>query len=112
MRRIPLEQATPGMVLAEDIRLADGNLLLPKATVLTEGHLANLQQRNAGEIAIEPSAQEPDSAQDDARPKVEREALRETARSEVATLFRRAATDPINQALRQAVLEYRLEKIG
>ncbi len=108
MHLIPLEQATQGMVLAEDLCLADGNLLLPKATVLTETHLANLRQRNVSEIVIEPTRPQQPSAQNEA----EREVACETARSEVATLFRNATADPVNLALRQAVLEYRLEKIG
>ena len=103
-RVIPLDQAMPGMVLADAIREADGNVLLHAGASLGEAQLAGLLRRGIRGIAVVVSpAAEPGNApatpQDDA------------VRAQVRRLFRKSETDATTHALFKAVLEYRLERI-
>ena len=106
IRVIPIEQAVPGMMLAEDLRQNANGILLPRALILTEKHLASLRQRGVREIGI--------IATDDSPPQhstAETQALREAAQLKVQRLFRHAGSDKTMQALYRTVLEYRREKI-
>ncbi len=107
-RTIPLEQATPGMILAEAVRYHGGNTLLPRATILNENHLASLRQRGIKEISIiSQHAGEESSVIDSAT----RLAMQEIIKHQVQHLFRRSGTDAATQALLRTVLEYRRGKI-
>jgi len=107
LRTIPIEQATPGMVLAEDLRHNADNLLLPRTLILSEKHLDSLRRRGVREINIiaADTSAAPCSA-------AELQAMREAVQLQVQRQFRHASQDPTTQALYRTVLEYRLEKIG
>jgi len=118
---IPLDQAMPDMVLAEEVRTSGGSVLLPRATRLTEEHLARLRQREVREIRIvtevttlTASTTTAAAAAANTAPAsaTDQQALREATQLQVQRLFRRAGTDPTMQALCRTVLEYRLEQVG
>jgi hypothetical protein len=98
---IPLEQTLPGMVLGEEV-MSGSNMLLPFGTVINTVHIDSLRRCGVSEIVVlvpsELSAAEINE---------QREVLRER----VECLFRRAGSNATMQALRRAVLEYRLEKL-
>lgn len=57
MSSIPIAQARPGMVLAQDVRTGSGNVLLKQGVVLEEGHIRILLARKITDITVEePSA--------------------------------------------------------
>jgi len=106
IRTIPIEQATPGMVLAEDLRQNADNILLPRALILSEKHLTSLRRRGVKEISV--IAADTTALYSPA----ELQAMREATKLQVQRQFRHARQDPTTQALYRTVLEYRLEKIG
>jgi len=101
IRRFPLDQAQPGMVLAADV-MSGGNVLLPLGTVLSAAQLAGLAKREVGEIVVLAPVE---------RSAAEIEALRVAQERRVQRLFRRAGSDATMQALLRAVQAYRLEGI-
>lgn len=91
---IDLDQAEPGMILAEDVK--DGrNVLLPKGSVLSAGQLASLKRRGVTQIEVECPAQPPSEAEIEA------------ARQRLNHLFRRVGDDDLSRALQGAILEFR-----
>lgn len=104
---IPLDQALPGMVLAEEVRQKSGGILLPRSITLSENHIASLRHRDIQEITIEMEEQQTTEA---LSPEKKR-ALQKAIRTEVQHMFRRSEMDATMQALLRAVTEYRLEKI-
>lgn len=106
-RTLPLDQAKPGMVLAEAVCQKDGGILLPCAVELGESHLASLLKRGIKEITIIAQQTEEDSATTLAN----REAMQEAARLQVQHLFRKSEMNATTEALMRTVLEFRLELI-
>jgi hypothetical protein len=98
---IPLDEALPGMVLAENVVLTGEQILLPKTTTLSAAHIARLQQCHVQKISIVSPA--------DCTTTTCKETA-EDIRREVHAMFRRSGEDPVNLALCKTVLEYRLEK--
>ncbi|RFC34039.1 MAG: hypothetical protein DID92_2727744608 [Candidatus Nitrotoga sp. SPKER] len=97
---ISLDQILPGMVLGEEV-MSGSNLLLPLGTVIQDAHIDSLRRCGVSEIVVlVPS--EPSTAEINEQ--------REVLRERVERLFRRASSNVTMQALRRAVLEYRLEK--
>jgi hypothetical protein len=103
--KLPLDQVIPGMMLAADVCASGGSLLLPAGTTLSKEQIERLAQRGVTTLSIVAPAAEasPDGADSEAR--------RAAERQRVHHLFRRAAADPLTQALLRTVLEFRLEKI-
>ncbi len=101
IRTIPLSQAEPGMVLASDVTLG-GKVLLPAGAVLDADRIEGLARREVAEIAVPAGA---------ARSEAQIEELRAVQRRRVDRLFRRAGSDATMQALRRALLDYRLKAI-
>lgn len=106
---IALDQATPGMILATEVRQKSGGVLLQSGITLTENHLASLLQRDVTEITIEAPQ---DASETSALSPEKRKALQKAIKQEVQHRFRRSGTDATTQALLRTVLEYRLEKLG
>ena len=88
------------MVLGEEM-MSGSNILLPLGTVINDAHIDSL--RRCGVSAIVVLAPSESAA-------VEINEQRELIRERVERLFRRASSNLTMQALRRAVLEYRLEK--
>lgn len=99
---IPLERATPGLILGEDLLDPSGHILLPAGVVLTDAMLSSLRRRGIAELAI---AVEPTTAPEEL---ARREAQ---VRQRLAHLFRKAGDDILMQTLARVVLEYRLEAL-
>ena len=96
MKRIPLEQAQPGMILAQQLVREDGVLLAQKGAELTEGLLRILARMNFETVAIEVVSEESPEEQAD---RIAREA------AEIESRFERVADDPILKKLKQALLD-------
>ncbi|HAT31875.1 MAG TPA: hypothetical protein DCW29_13770 [Janthinobacterium sp.] len=100
-RLIPLEQASAGMVLAADLRDADGAVLLPAGATLSVASLASLRRRGIAACSVRDDVAAPaqaSAAPVDASP-VDAAALDATtmdaavdaAQARLAQLFRRSA---------------------
>lgn len=96
MKRIPLEQAEPGMILAQQLVRDDGVLLAKQGAELTEGLIRILGRMNFETVAIEVVSEESPEEQAD-------RIAKETA--EIEFRFQRVAGDPILRELKQALLD-------
>lgn len=97
---IALDEAQAGMRLAEDLRDAAGQMLLPKGTELSEGTLTSLGRRGIEQVSVVVESPVDEAAL---------AARREASRQRLQHLFRQAQ-DPTSQALLHVVLEYRMER--
>ncbi len=98
---ISLDHTLPGMVLGEEV-MCGSNMLLPLGTVINDAHIDSLRRCGVSEIVVlAPS--DPSAAENNEQ--------REMLHERVEHLFRRASPNVTMQALRRAVLEYRLEKL-
>jgi hypothetical protein len=101
-RIVEIDAAQQGMRLYGDLRDRAGNLLLPKATVLT--HLTiNALRRRAVEVV---------TVVDDSVTDEQLAAAREHAMARIAHLFRHAGTGPAVALLRSVVEAYRMEELA
>ena len=98
---IPLDQTLPGMVLGEEV-MSGSNILLPLGTVINTSHIDSLRRYGVSAIVVLAPSE---------LTVVEIDEQREALRGRVERLFRRAGSNVTMQALRRAVLEYRLEKL-
>ncbi len=91
---IELDQAQPGMILAEDVK--DGRtVLLPKGSVLSAPQLSSLARRGVAQLRVECPAVPPTSEEIEA------------ARQRLAHIFRRVGDDDLSRALQGALLNFR-----
>ena len=97
--QLTLDQAAPGMILANDMHDAGGNLLLKSGTSLTESTLASLQRYDIGSFAVLGE----ESAVDDT-------AARELIQRRLAKLFRGCSDGAASRSLRDWLIQYRLGK--
>ena len=93
---VPLATASAGMQLAADLRDANGNVLLPQASVLTSANINALQRRGIASIEVMDT-----HTIDPAPPTAAEIALR------VAYIFRRGGGNP-NLQLEAAIHRMRL----
>jgi hypothetical protein len=96
--QLTLDQACPGMILAEDMRDAGGNLLLKSGTSLTESMLASLQRYTIGRFSV--LGEEGDAVDDTA--------ARELIEQRLAKLFRGCGEGVASRSLRDCLNQYRL----
>lgn len=90
---LDLAAAQAGMVLAQDVANAAGRTLARAGTVLTDTLIEGLRARSIERLSVRP--------QEDA-------AANAAARAErIAYLFRKAEGDPLRDALRRALEQYR-----
>jgi hypothetical protein len=104
-RIVTLNEVAPGSVLAEAVRRSDGMLVLAEGAALTESHLERLRGLGIAEVVIA------EPAIDAAETTVSIEERTQVERDKVNRLFRKSEDDRVTQALFQAVLEYRLERL-
>jgi hypothetical protein len=100
-RHLPLSDVMPGMVLATELLDAQGHMLLPQGTVLTEGMLSHMPRHGITSLPVEREAM---SAE-------QRAALQAEQRERLAYLFRKTGDsddDWAANALRQLVTLHRL----
>jgi hypothetical protein len=97
--QIPLDEASPGMVLADDLLDDSGKILLPAGATLSDASIASLRRR---EIDMLPIVGE-ETADVDAAADLERHRLR------LQQLFRKHTDDDMaTEILRQFVFTFRL----
>ena len=95
MKRIPLEQAQPGMILAQKLVRQDGVLLAQKGAALNEPMLRLLERLNFDSVPVEVESTETP----------EERALRIADEEEkLRARFSRVESDPILAALKSALL--------
>ncbi|MEC5163672.1 hypothetical protein ACFDR9_003423 [Janthinobacterium sp. CG_23.3] len=101
-QRIELDAARAGMVLAGDLRDANGSVLLPDGATLTEANLASLRRRGVDACSVLPA--DAGDAAEDAAARAARVAqqLRRLER-----LFRRSAAEEATPRLLQLLTTYR-----
>ncbi len=97
-KQLTLDEATPGMVLSDDMLDSHGKVLLPAGATLTETTLASLRRHD---IEMLPILCEALSAADEAA-----ELARHQQR--LAVLFRKHVDDEATALLLQYVTRYRL----
>jgi hypothetical protein len=95
VKRISVEQAKPGQILAEEITRQDGVLLASRASEVTEGLIRLLGRMNIDTVAIEEDEQR-------TRGDIEAEHAAELAR--IGRVFRRAGDSPILAALMKTLV--------
>lgn len=95
-KKIPLEKAEPGMILAQQLTRDDGVLLSNKGTEITEGLLKMLDRLNFETVTIEEGEVETPEEQ------AARQAKEEI---ELEIRFSNVSSDPILQELKSAMLE-------
>lgn len=100
---LPLDQARPGQRLGSDLRDARGAVLLAAGSELSESLINALRRRGVESISV--------ALADSITPE-EQEMQREAARRRLAWLFRRAGESEAERQLFEALLDYRLERIG
>jgi hypothetical protein len=94
---ITLAQASPGMILSDDLLDEHGHILLPAGAVLTQASIAGLLRREIDSVPIEGEEIEDDAAA------IERH------RTRLAQLFRHHREDDLaTEILRQFVVKFRL----
>jgi hypothetical protein len=98
---ISLDQLLPGMVLGKHVMIGS-NMLLPLGTVISPEHIDRLCRCGVNEIVV--------LVQSDLST-AELHEQSEALHGRIEHLFRRAGSNVTMQALRRAVIEFRLEKL-
>lgn len=97
-KQLDLDDATAGMVLSEAVLDADGAVLFPSATSLTDAMLTSLQRRGITTVFV---------VNDDLS-EADVKAERKRVQQRLTVLFRRSGSNPACQALMQRIIEYRI----
>ena len=100
---IPLSQAMPGMELDRDVHNSLGQVLLKAGIVLSSSSISSLIQKNIGHVSV---------LQEDKRSEEELAAERTKVTARINSLFINVPQDGTMGALRQMILDYRLEKLS
>lgn len=95
---VEVDHAVAGMVLAAPVLDAQGGILLPNGTSLTDSILASLRRREIDTLVVV----------DDNISKEELEAERERMRARLERLFRRCQAQGGCGPLRRSIEEYRM----
>ena len=103
VKLIPLSLATPDMVLAKDVQNSLGQVLLKAGLSLSALSIAGLMKKNIGHVSV--LYQEERSEEDLAA-----ERIKTTER--INHLFRNVPQDGTMGALRQMIIDYRLEGLS
>jgi hypothetical protein len=98
--KISLDSAVAGMILADDLRDANANVLLPRGATLTEATLISLRRRNIESLHVLTETQ----------PAADSEIARKFQRQRLAKLFRAADESGANALLLQHIMQYRFGK--
>jgi hypothetical protein len=100
-RVVALDDAGAGMVLAEEVRDHQGNILLAKGAALTESLLAALRRRGLESVRIV----------DDSVSAEQLEAERARVAARLATVFRKPPGGAADALLRELVSAWRTEQL-
>ncbi len=102
-QHIELEQAKPGMTLAQDVLGLDGHCLMTADTLLTEAKLTSLQRRGIRNLVVW-SAQTLSPKEITAR--------HNAAQAQLDQLFRQVEQEPTMRELKAILLAHRLEGLS
>jgi hypothetical protein len=100
-KHVPIDEATAGMVLADEVCDRHGNVLLAKGAQLSEPLLQALRRRGIESVRIEGE-------------EISHEQLaaeRERVAARLAHLFRKAHGGAANTLLREQLTGYRMEQL-
>lgn len=100
-KHVAIDEAAAGMVLADEVRDRQGNVLLAKGAELSEALLQALRKRGVEGIRIEDDGMAPE----------ELAAERERQERRLAHLFRKPYDGQANAFLREQVTAYRMEQL-
>jgi len=95
------DEVEPGAVLFEEVRDAQGTVLLPAGTTLTEALLKSLRRRGVEALCIV----------NDEISEAELAAERERWKNRLAVLFRRCESDTAGKTLMQYLIDYRVGEL-
>lgn len=98
---LAIDDARPGMRLAEAVADAMGQVLVPAGSELTESMLQNLRRREVATLTVEREIADGSAA---------REAQRAKVVEQLDRLFRKAGDGAETRQLYQAILDFRLER--
>jgi hypothetical protein len=101
-RVVPVDEASAGMVLHDDVRDSGGNVLLPRQTALSDALLRSLGRRGIETLQIVDDAMTPEQLA----------AARARVLERLAHLFRRAGNGRANALLRDVVEQYRMAALS
>ena len=100
---ISLAQAKAGMKLEKDVCNSLGQVLLKAGMVLSESSISSLEHKNIGHVSV---------LQDDMRNEEELFAERNKVTERINSIFQNVPQDGTMGALKQMILDYRLEKLS
>lgn len=101
-KQLDLDDALTGMALSEAITDAQGDVLLPAATILTDAMLTSLRRRGIDTIyVVNEDISEADL-----------QAERECQQQRLSVLFRKCNASRASNILLQYISEYRLDKVA
>ncbi len=103
VKKIPMDMAVSGMMLAAAVCNERGDVLLQSGCELSDSSLSSLRRRGILHVAI---------LDEESRSEEELEALRNVARNRLGVLFRNAGADAHLASLHNLILEYRLERLA
>ncbi|HEY1229662.1 MAG TPA: hypothetical protein VGF26_20325 [Ramlibacter sp.] len=99
-KQVALDDAGAGMVLADEVRDGQGNVLLAKGATLGEPMLAALRRRGVEHIRVEDDGLSPEQLA----------AERERIEARLARLFRQPHGGAADALLREQLAAYRMEQ--
>lgn len=97
-KQLPLEEITPGMVLADNLLDAQGQILLPKDATLTEQTIESLRKHGVSSLRIFMGELSDE----------EQAAQRAYMKARIARLFRNSDGQDANGLLHHCIQEFRL----
>lgn len=100
--QVPIEHATPGMILADDLRTTRGNLLLAAGTVLTKDMITSLSRHEIESVPV--ADRNGGESKTDGGDKA---GARELAAKRLERLFRKSGGNDAARALLERVRRYR-----
>jgi hypothetical protein len=100
-KHVALDEASAGMVLADEVCDRQGNVLLAKGAELSESLMQALRRRGVESIRIEDDALSPEQLA----------AERERVAARLAHLFRKPHAGAANTLLREQLIGYRMEQL-
>jgi hypothetical protein len=101
-RVVPVDEASEGMVLYEDVRDSGGNVLLPRQTALSGTLLRSLARRGIDTVLVVDDTVAPEQLA----------AERARMQERIAYLCRRAGNGRANALLRTVVEQYRMAALS
>lgn len=95
MIKVPLDQAEPGMILAQNITRGDGVLLAPKGAEVTDSLINFMKRLNYESVAVEIGGLE---SPEDKEKRIKKEA------AEIEMRFSKVKSEVLQTGLKQALL--------